>query len=794
MSPRGAEFIGRLADSIVRFRIPLIVILVAVSAFAAYYYGKIPRDPSVEAMVLEDDPDLTAYREFKEIFGNDEFLLVVTRVPDIFDPAFMQTVESLRERIAQVPHIREAVAYTNIRSVRGTVEDGEEGEEPEYGFVVEPLIPEIPDSPEAAARVRARALAEVDYVGSLYSADGTTLAIMANLDHLDAESDTTETRSAITHAIREIVLDDAYAPHTWYVAGVPVLKSDLVDMQVNESRKFEVMIFLLLSIMLWVILRTVSGTIITLVAVQASIFILMAGHYFSGIPLTMVSSILTPLMMIYGVSSSVHIQTHYALRSRGVLNPRSALVASVAVTFIPCLFNSVTTAVGFGSNLISAIKPIREFAIFASAGILISFVLSFLLIPTLLSFVKKPGNMVHRTHEGGLRVHVLEGIVRLVRHHSRAVLVVTGLLLLISFYGISQIRVETKLLEYFKPESPIRTAYDFIEHNLTGISAIEVIIDTGQRDGMKDPEVIAALESLARQIREEEPDLSPPMSLENYYKRINMALNAEDPAYRVIPKTREEAGQYLMLFSMSGSESDLYNFTSRDYRHGRLSARIARTLSSSDLQVVVDRLRERAQTAFGPLKDRGVDVHTTGAAVLYANMNSSLVNGQLKSFGVSLLLVSIMMILVAGEIGLGLVSLLPNLIPITLTMGIMGFMGYPLDSTTAMVAPIALGMAVDSTIHFMVRYRREYLTTKDYQLAADATVRLIGRAMIGTGMPLAAGFFVLTTSEFMPVYVFGVLSGIVVILAMAFDLILTPIVMSLYKPTYKATGLVDFFD
>jgi predicted RND superfamily exporter protein len=792
MAPRGAQFIGKLAELIIRFRVPIILVLTVASVLAAYYYRKVPRDPSVEAMVLEDDPDLVAYKQFKEIFGNDEFILIVTQVPDIFDTAFMEKVESLRTAVEQIPHIKDAVAYTNVKTIRGTREETEDGTE--YGFVVEKLIPEIPRSPEAMAALRSRALAETDYAGSLYSHDGRTLAIMARLAPLTAETDTTETRTLITQAARELVAKAPYDTETWYVAGVPVLKSDLVETQKRESKKFEIMIFLLLTLMLYIILRTISGTLVTLIAVQASIFMLMAAHYFSGIPLTMVSSILTPLMMVYGVSSSVHIQTHYALRSRGVINPRSALVASVAVTFIPCLFNSATTAVGFGSNMISTIKPISEFAMFASAGIAISFLLSFLLIPTILSFFKKPGRSTHNAHEKGLRVHVLEGIIRLVQAHHRKIVVVTILLMAVSVYGMTLIKVETKLLEYFKKDSPIRTAYDFIETNLTGISAIEVMIDTGKKDGMKDPEVIAALEKLADTLRESEPDLAPPMSLENFYKRINQALNAEDPAFRTIPQSRQEAGQYLMLYSMSGSESDLYNFTSRDYRYGRLSTRIVKTLSSSELQELVERLKSQVSVIFEDLSKKGVSVHATGSAVLYANMNSSLILGQLESFGLSLLLVSIMMILVAGEIGLGLVSLLPNLMPIIMTMGIMGFMGYSLDSTTTMIAPIALGMAVDSTIHFMVRFRREYLARGDYQLAANETVRLIGRAMIGTSMPLAAGFFVLTTSEFLPVFVFGLLSGIVVLLAMAFDLILTPIVMMMYRPQYKKTGLVDFFD
>lgn len=780
---RGQETLEKLAQWLVKYRIPIILAVGLIAAFCAYYYRKIPRDPSVEAMVLETDPDLKTYNHFKEIFGTDEFVLFVVKVPDIFDSQVMKDVEAFRIQTEELPYIKESLSYTNIRTVRGS----------DDMILVEKLVEEIPQSEGAMAALRKRAMAEKEWVGNFYSPDGTTLAVVARLKQMKPGAESTKSRSELSQAARALIASEPHVKYDWYVAGVPMLKSDLVNTQKSENKKFEILIFSILGIMLLIIFRTFSGVFVTLATVQASIFMLMASHYFSGIPLTMVSSILAPLMMIYGVSSSVHIQTHYVLRCQQMSDKRKALIAAVAVTMIPCMFNSTTTAVGFGSNMVSAIKPIREFAMFASGGIILSLILSFLLIPALLSFFPKPGKSAARANEKGLRVHVLEAIVRATENHKKLILAATFILLLIAGYGISQIRVETKLLEYFRPDSPIRSSYNFIDENLSGVSSMEIMIDTGKKNGMKDPAVIAKMDELISSMRAEETDLSTINSLIDFYKRINMALNGDDPAFRVIPKTRQEAAQFLLLYKMSGPESDLYDFASRDLRYGRITMRI-RTLSSSHLQGLVARVKDRTAKAFAPLSDRSVTASVTGSAVLYANMNASLVVGQLKSFGLSLLLVSIMMVLVAGEIGLGLVSLLPNLMPIAMTMGLMGYMGYALDSTTAMVAPIALGMAVDSTIHFMVRFRREYLDSKDYNVAAAGTIRLIGRAMIGTSLPLAAGFMVLTTSEFLPVFVFGLLSSIVVLLAMVFDLMLTPIFMVLYRPKYRKAGLVDFFD
>ncbi len=780
---RSRKQIADFAEFLLRWRIPIILLIVIIAGASAYYFNKIPRDPSVEAMVLEDDPDLQAYNKFKEIFGNDEFVLLATKVRNIFAESVMRDVEALREKIETVEYIKDVTTYTNIRTVHGQ----------DDSIVVEEMIPAFPKNAEESKALRERALLETDYIGNLYSQDGTTLAILARLVPLKGEEDSTETRSAITSGIRKLCQTEPFNRYDWKVGGTPVLKTDLAETQRKESTKFQLIIFAMLSVLLFVIFRTLGGVFVTLGAVQAGVFMLMAGHYFSGIPLTMVSTILTPLMLIYGVSSSVHIQTHYALRTAGNLTKRQALIGAVAATLIPCFFNSTTTAVGFGSNLVSAIKPIREFGMFASSGIILSLILSFLLVPTLLSFLPAPGKATHKAHESGLRVYALEFIIKLTQRYRWLMIGSALVLLAISIYGMSLIRVETKLLDYFRPESPIRSSYTFIDENLSGISSMEIMIDTKTRGGMKDPEVIAKVDELTTYLQQEEKDTTSVLSLGNFYKRINMALHGDDPAWRKVPTTRQEAAQFLLLYSMSAPEGDLFDFVSSDYRYGRISTRI-RTLSSAQLQVLVERIKTKTHEIFAPIEHKGVAVNVTGSVVLYANMNSSLVMGQFKSFSLSLLLISIMMILVAGEIGLGIVSLLPNLMPIALTMGFMGFAGYALDSTTAMVAPIALGMAVDSTIHFMVRFRTEYLESGDYELAAAQTVRIIGRAMIGTSIPLAFGFLVLVTSEFMPVMVFGLLSGIVVFLAMIFDLILTPICMALYKPSYRKRGLIDLFE
>jgi len=751
--------------------------------FSAFFYGRIPRDPSVESMVLEDDPDLAAYRHFKEIFGSDEFFLAAAEVADIFDAQFMEDLESLRAEMERIPHIDEALAFTNVLTLRGT----------EDALIVEPLAPRIPRTEAERTALRERALAEKDFVGSLYTGDARVATVVARLETLAPADDTTQTRIELTRTVRALLAKAPYNRYRWYLAGVPVLKCDLAETQRKETRKFELINTALLILCLYVIFRTASGVVVTLGVVGASIVVLMAAHYFSGIPLSMVSTILTPLMLIYGVSSCVHFQVHYGLQYAEKKDQRRALVAAFSIALLPCLFNAATTAAGFASNMISPIRPIRDFGLFASCGVLLSFVISFAAGPAILSWLPPPGQAAAKVNESGLRVRAIEGILVLIQRRSRSILAANVLLLLVAAWGISRIRVETKMLEYFRPDSPIRASYEFIEDRLTGISSLEILVDAGREEGLQEPEVFRAMERLCDELRAEEPSVSTVLSLGNFYRRLKSALEGDAPGAASLPTTREEAAQLLLLYSMSGAEASFYNFASSDYRVGRISVRL-RHISSTELQKVVDRVRSRAARIFGPLEEKGIRASVTGGAVLYANMNRSLLTGQLRSFGLSLGIITFLMILMAGEVGLGLISLVPNLLPIFWTMGLMGFLGYPLDSTTAMIAPIALGMAVDSTIHFLSRFRREYKKTQDHQKAMERTLHLIGRAMIGTSLPLAAGFFVLTISVFRPVYAFGLLSGTVVILAMLLDLILTPICFLLYRPDFRRPGLLDLWD
>ncbi len=741
-----------------------------------WFYPQLRFESSVEAMVLEDDPDLQALRRFEAVFGSDETMLVALRAPDIFTTRFLTDLEALRERIAASASLRECRALTNLSAIAGR------GDELEVGA----LVPEIPTTAEGLAALRARALAREDYLGIFFNRAANTATILVRLELPSERADLAPMRAELVERVRQILREPRFARYPSYVSGGVVLRTDLAEYQRRDNTRFQALVYGLIVLFLLLSFRRVQAVVLPLTVVQISLFIVLAQLHLSGRAINMVGSILTPLLLVYGISISSHVFNRYLESiSSADGDQRRALVTGITSVALASLFNAVTTAAGFGSNMISQIVPIRNFGRDAALGVLVVMVVSLLLAGPLLSLFRMPRvDRVAAQLQHGRLSRLLDRIATFNQRWRWPIALVNLGVIAIAAVGISRIQVETKLIEYFREDTEIRTAWSLIEEQLTGVTTIEVVVETDTPDAIKDPVLLAKLDAAQRWF-DADPRLHDPLSVLNILGELNRALAGEQAGR--VPQSAELTAQLLLLYESSNQSEDLWSFVNGDYTAARLSARI-KTMGSNDLVRLVQEVKAEVHRIFAADEERGLRLSVTGTAVLYANMVDTLIAGQLKSFGLSLTLIALLMMLVAREIGLGLLSLLPNLIPIAVVMGIMGYAGIPLDATTATIAPIALGIAVDSTIHYLIRFRREHRACGDRTLAMRRTVATVGRAMVASSLPLCAGFLVLCTSAFKPTYYFGLLSGMVVFLALVYDLVATPVALLLYTPGYERRG------
>ena len=756
-----------------KYRWPLLVLAVILLGVTFYFQRLVPMESSVEDMVLSDDPDRLALERFRDIFGSDQILIAVFSGIDLHEPKVYSAIENYRSALCAAADFYDCLAITNITDVRG-----EEGE-----VLVEPLLAKLPANSEEAAAVFNKALKRRDYLNLFYNDEGTAAAIIARLNPPQGEREQKYYQDKVYNEAHRLAGDPKFAGYSIYLAGNPIIKKDLSDYQAYDLKRFMFVLYGMLVLFLALTHRRLPGVVLPLAIVVLTLYSLMTLIYFTGKPLSIVGCILPPLMLVYGISIASHIYVRYTeWLPKCSFEKNKALIGALISVIGACFYNALTTAFGFGANTISDIAPVKDFGISAAIGVLLALIVSFLFALPILSLFPAPRPLASSGQKKSDPIgQILNFSSAFVRRRYKWFLASNLFISAVAVYGMTQIKVETKLIEYFNPSTPIYQSYKEIEKYLAGISSIEIVFEGGA-DQIKDPAVLSQIAKFNDELRQN-AHIRNSTSLADYVMLMNRALWDDDPNEWRIPEKKEAIAQLLLLYESSEFAADLWRYVSEDYSSARIAARVD-SISSSALVAMVKDLKARAKELESTLP--GVKIAVTGSGVIYANMVNSLVMGQVKSFGLSLLLITILMIIIAGNVLVGMVSLIPNLIPILVVMGIMGYFHISLDATTAMVAPVALGMAVDSTIHYMVRFRRECLLNgHDYEAATNTTITTVGRAMMATSLPLSGGFFVLLLASFMPTYYFGMLSGTIALLAMLYDLFVTPSALLLLKPLFK---------
>ncbi|MDP8223068.1 MAG: MMPL family transporter, partial [Candidatus Lernaella stagnicola] len=494
--------------------------------------------------------------------------------------------------------------------------------------------------------------------------------------------------------------------------------------------------------------------------------------------LNLVTNIIPPLVLVIGLAVIVHVLNRYEEAYRRIGRQREALIEAVAHLVHPCFLTSLTTAIGFASLAISRIKPIRETGLLAAFGVMMAFVISIALAPAILSRLKPPVGRERRSPRHDAVDRVLQACARLVVRRPRLVLVVSFVTTGLAIVGMTQLTVETNLIEYFKPESRIRSSFRFLQEHISGANSLEFFLEADRDEAMIEPEVLRAVEALQREM-EKSPRVTSTQSLADLVKLLNRALHGDDEAFFRIPDTREEVAQLLLLLSMSDDRGGLDHFTDLNYRHGRIAARMT-TVPSQVLRGWLDHFNAFADETFPDY----VHAAATGEVVLYVNMERELVAGQLKGFAIAIIIIIACVVLVFWSWRVGAYSMYPNIMPVAMTLGLMGLARIPINLATCMIPSIAIGIAVDDTIHFLARFRAEYRAQQQPDIAAaiHVTLATTGRAMVITSVVLFGGFLVLLASQFQPNLYFGALTALTMVWALLADLLTVPALLVVLRP------------
>ncbi len=760
-------FFARLAEGILRWRWPLMVAILLLTAFFFYEMRGLKMDTSTESLFLEGDQTRITYNKFKEIFGSDDFVYILFETEDFFQCETIRLIKQLAKDLEEhVPYIEDMKFLGNVEYVEGV----------EGGIEIRDLIEEIPETQKQVEIVRKRAMAEPLYLDNLISRDGKTVAILLECERFPEEQ--IDPRKDIAPAVYKILGKPEYADLTSYVVGSPVLDYEYGKLATRETPLLGlVCIAVEFLLLLWVV-RGFRGAIVPLIVVVMSVFWTLGVVGVIGWTLSMFVTLLPVLLICVGIGDSMHVIAEFHDQQNHGLTRRDAIIRTLMLVGTPCLLTSLTTTAGFLSFLAAEVKSMREMGIYTATGVIMAFVLSMILVPILFSFGRERGKAKAGKESLGrldLFDKILGGIFSLNIRYPRVILGIFILLAILSLIGYSLVEVENNTIKFMNKGMKTRQAYDYVDSHMGGSMSVEIMLDTGRKDGVKDPKFLQQLEALQEHVNTR-PLTMKTISMVDLLKKMRRAMHENRPEFYALPETRDQAAEYLFLYETSGGE-ELDKQVSFNYDMARLNVR-TRSLSTKDIKTFTADIEQFVKEKIDP----SIKVEYTGGISMINALSCIVKEGQKRSFTVAFIAITIMMIMVLRSIKLGLISMVPNLFPVLIALGLMGFAGIYISVGLMALSAVIIGVVVDDTIHFFIRYRREFNRTGTYELALKATLLTVGRPITFTTMTLVAGFSVFTLSNLNNTVQFGLVASFAFLWALLADFFLAPAMMLLFKP------------
>jgi len=782
------ETLGR---QIVRRRWWVLVLLPLFALTLSSQAPTIGLDTSADVFLHEDDPAKVLYDEFRDQFGRGEFLIAAIRTPDALAPDFMLKLRDFHQALEdEVPHLEEVHSLINARVTRGMEDE----------LIVEDLLEDWPENPDAWADLRAYVLANPLYANLLISEDAriATVSIETSayssegidVDLLSTAEDEEEDVAFLSGAENdEAVFATRLISERFHgegfeiiLSGQPAVQTEIATSMQRDMARFVGIMVLIIAGLLFLLFRRLSGVVLPLVVVAPAVSGTIGAMAIAGEKLSAPTQILPSLLLSVGIAAAVHILTIFFQRLDAGESREDAIAHALGHAGLPVCMASLTTAGGLLSFVTAEIAPVSVIGFFAPVGIGLALIYCLLLLPALLAVLPlraRQGGQDADSEEMKLDAigRALVSIGDFSIRNARASVLVLLLIVGFSLVGASQLRFGHDILGWFDESHPIRIATHLFDSEMQGSMVLELTADTGQENGIQAPEVLNAIDALQGELLDAAPSAEIPvgkaMSIVDVVKEINQALNGNQAEHYRIPQDRQLIAQELLLFENSGSD-DLEVLVDSQFRMARISLSVPYVdpiLYVPYLEDLMDRFKER----LGP----GVDIGVTGFIPVVATTIESLIRSMTNSYILALLIITPLMMLLIGSFRIGLVSMLPNLSPIIITLGIMGWTGIVLDAFTLMIGGIAIGLAVDDTIHYMHNFRRGYLRTGDVREASKETLVTTGRALLVTSIVLSTGFFIFTFSELNNLYYFGLLTSITIANAFLIDIFVSPALMAL---------------
>jgi len=790
-------------------------------------------DVTNESMFRDDDPALTQFRQFQSQFGRDDAALAAIESDNIFSREFFNDLEAyhldLENSLPYLDKVTSLVSVTSVSDNNGEIliddlkniwpESDHEFGQFKQDVVNNPLYRNLVISEDGNVTllvVRASAFATEkieksefrDTVISLHDKlraslegnapeDGSTDTTATNsadefpgeislseFPDIDLETagndDQYETKPLTTPQLQEFIgaLKEVTARHsterfTIKIAGGPVIAEEHADSIHKDFAKLLPSAFLLVFVLLFAMLGRAGAAFIPLFVVFLTLFSTLGFMGWIGSPVTPVVIALPPILLTIGVADAVHLLSSFYGHHKTSQDREASIIYAVKRTGLAILFTSLTTIAGFLAFLIADIKPIADFGILVAFGVIVAFIFTVVLLPAIIVLTGSSSKA-----SDGKRWELVTSLMGKITHFSvsnqKAVLASMVLIIVVSIPGVTQLKFSHNMIEWFQKDNFVRVNTLWMDDIFHGTIPLEIIVDTGKENALYSPDFMRKLETFEAYTESLESDIikmGRSTSIVDTLKRIHWVMNGENPETS-IPNSEMLVAQELLLFESSGAD-DVSELIDSQFSKARITVRLS-WVDAVDYVPVRQQIAEKANEIFAS----DAKVTTTGTIDLISRALVGVMQSMSSSYLIALIVIGFMLVILMRSFWLGLVSMVPNFMPILVSLGIMGYLGLPIDMFTVLLGGIALGLAVDDTVHFMHGFRFHRIEQgKEFDEAIAATIRDIGPALLFTTVAMALGFFIFIFSAMDALLIFGIMLGVTIINALLFDLLFVPAIL-----------------
>ena len=755
-----------------RYRLIVMSIIGLITLVASFGLTRLEIDTSFDSLIPSDDPARIVYQRVMGEFGSDNKTIIYIEDESLWSTEKLTALQTLHTKLKRIDHVSRVDSLFNLRTIRGQTVAGK------TTVKAESVLERVPQTLPELAAAKHRALSNPLYVGNLFSENGRVTAMILTVeDSEDEESFDEEVFTGIEGALADH-RDDFQRV---FQVGPPRVNAELKTSLVEDFSILGPLSAFVLIASILVFMRSPLAAAVPIVTSALTIVWTFGLLGWMGIPLNILSAMIPSLIIVIGSTEDTHIMAAFF---RGLAmgneadpkaldgNPRHRAIRYMAThTGLPLVLTVLTTALGFAANLFSSIGLIQDFAVASTFAIVANGVITVLVVPFLLAQFgpKKISSESERdeVYKNNLPDRIIATFRISQDRFPIYTLVFTGLLCAFFTYQASHLYVTNDPMSYFPEDRPLVQETQQIHKELAGIKVFFITLESETDKAFLEPANILKLEQIQSFMSKQEV-FDNSLSLADHLKYVNREIQGEF-AQLDLPKSRQMVAQYLLFFH----RSELENYVSHDYRRANIVVR-HNINDSNTLNRYVQELDAAVKQIAGP----DFEANIIGENLMVNQAAEDLMVSQVKALGLLLALIFILMSVMFTSFKGGAIAMIPSLIPIMLMFGIMGFLDIPLNPGTAMVAVIAVGIAIDGTIHLLARYNELCRSTSDYKSAVNQAVKEVATPLIVSSLALSFGFGILLFSNFTVVAQFGALAAATMLISIFANLLITPIIMA----------------